>query len=82
MTCRELTTFLDDYIDGAIGADEQARFEAHLGECEACVAYLAAYRQTIRLERGAFGHPDDPVPAGVPEELVQAILDARRKREH
>ena len=27
----------------------------------------------------AAAHPDDPIPAEVPEKLVQAILAARRK---
>jgi anti-sigma factor RsiW len=80
MTCREFTEFLLDYHAGALRPAERARFDGHLAECEACVAYLGSYDATIRLGKGAFAHPDDPVPDEVPEELVQAIIAARRNR--
>lgn len=77
MTCRELVEFLGEYLDDALAADARARFEQHLAACADCAAYLEAYRTTIALGRAAFTHPDDPVPDGVPEDLVQAILAAR-----
>ena len=79
MTCRELVDFLGDYVAEELPAAERARFDAHLGECPECIAYLNGYRATIRLGKGAFAHPDDPVPETVPEKLVRAILAARRK---
>jgi len=79
MTCRQLTDFITDYRSGALPADERAQFEAHIAECKDCVAYLASYEDTIRLARRALTHPDDPVPPDVPETLVRAILDARRR---
>ena len=80
MTCRELTEFIIDYRSGALSPDVRAQFEAHLAECRDCVTYLKSYGETIRLARGAYGKPDDPIPADVPEKLVEAILAARRKR--
>jgi anti-sigma factor RsiW len=80
MTCREFTEFLHEYLFDNLPAAERAEFDQHLVECPWCVAYLDSYRQTIRLEQAAFSVPEGtPVPADVPEELVQAILSARRR---
>jgi anti-sigma factor (TIGR02949 family) len=75
MTCRELIDFLAAYLDGELPADERARFDAHLGECPECVAYLTTYRDTIALAKGACA--TDPTP-DVPERLVRAIAAARK----
>jgi anti-sigma factor RsiW len=80
MTCRELTDFLDDYLDGSLPPTPRATFEAHIGACPECAAYLESYAATIRIAKAAAVEPDRPIPAGVPEELVQAILAARKKR--
>ena len=78
MTCRELADFIADYLSGALPGDARAQFERHLGACTNCVGYLEGYRETVKLGRAAFDNPDAPVPDTVPEELVKAILAARR----
>lgn len=78
LTCRELTDFLARYVDGALTPEEQKAFERHLAMCRPCRAFVESYRKTIDLERTAFAEPDAPVPDEVPEELVRAILAARR----
>ncbi len=80
MTCRELNECILDYYSGELEPEERACFEAHLACCPDCVDYLRSYAETIRLGKGAFSHPDDPLPADVPDELVQAILAAARRR--
>lgn len=77
MTCEELIHFLLEYVEGSLTAAEQARFDAHLGECGDCVAYLKTYEVTIRMEKAA-AHLD---PEDVPEELVQAVLSARNRND-
>ena len=80
MNCREFTEFLHEYLFGNLSAEERAEFDKHLAECPWCVAYLDSYQKTIQLEQGAFAVPEDaPVPAEAPEELVQAILNARQR---
>ena len=79
MTCRELVDFLSAYLDRELPQEERARFDAHLAGCPECVRYLTSYEATIALARGAAEHPDDPVPAAVPDELVRAILESRRR---
>lgn len=77
MTCREATEFIMDYLTGQLAEDVVARFERHLSRCEACRAYLASYRATLAMEQDAFAA--DTAAEPVPEELVQGILDARRR---
>lgn len=77
MTCRELVEFLMDYLDDALPADVRAQLEIHMSCCPNCVRYVETYRTTTTLTRIAFEVCDDDPAADVPEELVQAILNAR-----
>ena len=47
-----------------------------MAACPSCVDYLKTYEKTVLLAKSC---ADDPVPAEVPESLVQAILAARKK---
>ena len=78
MTCREFITFLMDYLDGELPQDQQALFEEHLSICDSCVAYLSNYRNTVELSKAALCDPDAPVPEEAPEDLVAAVLAARK----
>ena len=53
LSCRELVELVTDYLEGTLPAHERARFEAHLGECEACVAYVEQMRTTVVLAQAA-----------------------------
>jgi anti-sigma factor RsiW len=79
MTCRELVGFLGAYLEGELAPDTRARFAAHLAACGECAAYLETYRATVGLAKNAFQDPDAPIPEDVPDDLVKAILAARRK---
>ena len=79
MKCREFVEFLMEYLDGALVETERRVFEEHIGDCPTCVNYLDTYRETVRLGN-SLCTPDGDVPPEVPEELVQAILSARRDR--
>lgn len=81
MTCRELIEFLMEYTEGRLAPDVRAEFDRHLSACPSCVAYLETYQQTIALARESLGcGADEQVPGSVPRGLVNAILDARRRR--
>ncbi len=80
MTCREVTEFFAEYLAGELPPEQHRVFTEHLDGCPACVAYLKSYEETVRLGKAAFSQPDEPVSDDIPEELVQAILAARRKR--
>ncbi len=79
MTCREFTEFLAAYLAAELAPAEMETFERHLAVCEACTNYLASYRTTIDLSRAAFKKPESPVPEAVPEDLIRAILAARKR---
>ena len=80
LTCREFVDFLMAYLSGELPPGQRAVFEQHLGECPDCTAYLHSYQQTVRIEKLVCGCPDEAAPADVPEELIRAILDARRRQ--
>ncbi|HEV2720350.1 MAG TPA: anti-sigma factor [Thermoanaerobaculia bacterium] len=70
ITCRELITFLADYLDGVLPAAKNAEFERHLAICDSCVEYIATYREAIRMAKAVEDVPIEDPPA----ELVVAIL--------
>lgn len=75
MTCRELVELVTEYFEGTLPAVDVTRFEEHLGECEACVAYLDQMRATVaslgRLEESA-------LPATARDELLAVFRDWKR----
>jgi anti-sigma factor RsiW len=79
MTCRELADFIADYLAGEIPDETRRQFEDHLTRCPNCVNYLASYKTTVELGRRAFDDEDAAVPPEVPEDLVRAIIDARKQ---
>lgn len=79
MTCRELDGFIVDYLEKTLPERQRKIFELHLRMCRDCRSYLDSYKSVISLGRAVFDEADEPVPHEVPEELVKAILSARKK---
>lgn len=80
LSCREFVAFLDDYVDGDLDAAQREVFERHLTICADCRNYLDSYRRVSAIGVLALGGRG-PLPDGpVPEELVRAILAARRRQ--
>jgi anti-sigma factor RsiW len=79
VTCREFADFIMDYMTGELPVSERALFERHLQRCPHCPEYLRQYEDGVKAGRRAFAAWDEDVPVSVPEELVQAILQATRK---
>ena len=78
MTCSEFADFMADYLSGELPAGVRAQFDHHLDICTNCVKYLDGYKAAISLGKAAFDERDSAVPADVPDDLVKAILAARR----
>jgi anti-sigma factor RsiW len=78
ITCREFEDFILRYLDGELAPREKAVFELHMKLCRECRNYLAAYRRAVELGQAALGVSGDSLPDEVPEDLVKAILAARR----
>lgn len=81
MKCREFVDFLGSYIDGELQGESRRVFERHLNACPPCMTYMRTYEQTVELGRCACEDPCGPVPENVPEDLVSAILAARKAGE-
>lgn len=79
MTCRAVIGFLGSYVDEELSPDVRRRFEEHLAICPQCTAYLDTYRRTVHVAKDAARPADASLPDEIPEELVKAILAARRE---
>jgi len=53
----EWTERLSEYLDGALGWDDQARLEAHLDDCAKCTATLSGLRQVVARADGLEDQP-------------------------
>lgn len=49
LSCAELVELVTDYLEGALSAADRERFDAHLGDCDGCSAYLDQMRKTVEL---------------------------------
>ena len=78
MTCREFADFMSDYLSGELPSDVRARFDDHLARCANCRSYLTSFHESVKLGKHAYDNDCAELPAGVPEDLVRAILAARR----
>ena len=78
MTCREFSEFILDYLTGELPAEKTQLFERHLERCPQCPEYLRQYKATVDAGRAAFPDGDRDVPGDVPEDLIRAILAARK----
>ena len=78
MKCRELAEFLMEYVSGELPAENRAHFELHLTRCRNCHEYLAQYESTIKAGKIACGEASDELPDNMPEDLVKAVLAARK----
>ena len=73
LTCKELTELVTDYLEGRQSFLQRMRFEAHLGMCRHCRAYLRQMRDTIQT----LGHmPEEPIS----REMRDQLLDHFRAR--
>ena len=76
LTCQQLIDFIMGYLEGELPPAQRAEFDRHMAACPSCVDYLKTYEKTVELARTC---TNDQVPDEVPESLVQAILEARKR---
>ena len=67
LACRELVELVTDYLEGALPPAERERFEAHLGSCRGCAAYLKQMRDLVRVSGRI--PPGSPRPTPPPDLL-------------
>jgi anti-sigma factor RsiW len=49
LSCQELVELVTDYLEGALSAEERARFDTHLEPCDGCRNYVEQIKVTIEL---------------------------------
>ncbi|MDQ7007220.1 MAG: zf-HC2 domain-containing protein [Acidobacteriota bacterium] len=79
MTCREFAEFIADYLAGSLPDAQVAVFERHMALCSDCVNYLDTYRRTVEIGQRLFARAEQEVPETIPDDLVAAIIAARRR---
>jgi len=79
VTCIELIAFLDAYVDDELDPATRADFDRHLLVCPSCRAYLATYKETIDLARGA-AEREEELAHDAPPELIEALLTSKLGR--
>ena len=76
ISCQEVVELVTDYLEGAMGPEEVARFEHHLSLCEGCVFYVEQIRMTVEAV-GRAGEED--VAPEIRDGLVTAFRDFKSK---
>ena len=75
MSCRNVVSRLNAYLDGELSGRDRERVEQHLGECGRCREALARLRAVAHALARL---PEPPVPQGFAERVVaRARLRAR-----
>ena len=75
LECRELVELVTDYLEGALGPDERARFELHLAVCDGCAAYLRQLRATLCAAGRLRARP---IPVDERKRLLEAFRGWKR----
>lgn len=71
-TCKELVSFLLDYVENTLDPKVHTAFDRHLEMCGACRSYLDSYRATLH----GLQEQREPASPSLPDELVRAILQS------
>lgn len=80
ITCLQFNDFVGRYFDNELSEQQRVVFETHLRFCRECREYLQAYKRAMEVGHSVMSSSDSTLPEDVPEELVKAILDARKSK--
>ncbi len=78
INCREFEEFLIDYFEDSLPKRQRLVFDIHMKICRECREYLVAFKRSIEVSKRVFADLDEQVPDDVPEDLVRAIIEARK----
>ena len=80
MTCRTLTAFLLEIVEGDLDDTSSAPFTYHLARCSRCTQYLAQVRTTVEAARKACHMLEESMV--LHDAFVESILAAHQRRLH
>jgi anti-sigma factor RsiW len=49
--CFEVLAKLSEYVDGTLPAEERAKVDAHLAQCDACTSFGGEFQTVVRALR-------------------------------
>ncbi|MBX2867590.1 MAG: zf-HC2 domain-containing protein [Acidiferrobacterales bacterium] len=79
MTCQEMESFIDDYLDNKLSDLQRDTFDAHIDYCPDCFNFMVNYRNAIRLGKTAYADDYKDSCEKMPDNLVEAIMQASKK---
>ena len=78
ITCREFNAFIYDYIEGNLSEKQTVLFQRHMRVCPSCRNFLKTYIATYKARSQVSPYDDIEVPVGVPQDLINAVLEVRK----
>lgn len=78
MTCRTLTAFLLEIVEGDLDAESTVPFAHHLSRCSCCARYMAQYQTTVEAARISCHALEHSMV--LHDAFVESILAARQQR--
>jgi anti-sigma factor RsiW len=72
LACQELVELCTAYLEGSLSSRDRRRFEAHIGACPHCTAYLEQFRLTIEATGSLTEETIDPAAR---DELLSVFRD-------
>ena len=79
ITCEQFEDFILAYLEDELPSRQKFVFELHLRMCRECRDYLAAYQKTMRFVKASASDKVMMMAEPPPEDLVAAVLAARRE---
>ncbi|GAA1991638.1 anti-sigma factor family protein [Catenulispora subtropica] len=77
MGCDEFVESVTVFLEGALPPADEARFVAHLTECDGCETYVEQFRRTVGT-LGSLGAPGEPSDAVLSGEARATLIEAFR----
>jgi anti-sigma factor RsiW len=78
ITCNEFEDFILAYLDDELPRSKRRVFDWHIRLCKECREYLAAYLTSLELTKKAMAADEATDLPAVPDDLVTAVMEARK----
>lgn len=75
LTCAEVLELMTEYLEGALGRGDTARFEAHIANCDGCTIVLEQLDDVVGLTGQL---TEDDVEPETVDELLRAFDDWKK----
>ena len=78
LTCEEFERFVIDYHEGHLTDRQRALFDFHMEICPMCRVHFRSYVKAVQMGQRLYEDEVAQEPAELPDDLVAAIVEARR----